>query len=228
MSVLRADPPAGNRVNGAMAGTPDKVSASPLTTLELVLPAERAREFFLLFQQGVMVPARAGCTLEQLLVEQWGVDSDYVTRRITTIFLDGRPVDDVKTALVRVGAVLALSGAMPGLVGATMRRGGFYAAMRGGISYQESMASGSDQVTPVRLKLFNLLLPELVPGFLLRGIVLTDSQLAELLEGVSEAFWEGIAACRCNGVTLDPAQLRHGGCRTGNILLTVLFEDGEP
>jgi len=49
-------------------------------------------------------------------VRATGLDEDYVTQRISTIFLDGKPVDDIDTLLVRDGAVLSLSAAMPGLV----------------------------------------------------------------------------------------------------------------
>ena len=86
----------------------------------------RIVEFTALLQQGFGVLARLGCSLEELLCNQWGIDRDYVTSRITTIFMNNRAIDDIATSIVRAGAVIALSGAMPGLVGATMRRGGFY------------------------------------------------------------------------------------------------------
>lgn len=139
------------------------------------LPAFRT-----LFQQGVGVTIQAGTSLEDLLCCQWQIDRDYVMNRISTLFLDGKPVDDLPAAVVRDGATLALSGAMPGLIGATMRRGGVLASFRSGITYcptSDASHSGSGRVT---LKLFNLLIDELGPGFLARGIWIPRRRLAEI------------------------------------------------
>src|SRR5690349_16233437 len=102
--------------------------------LAIGVKPEYMSEFFPLLQQGVRVTARTGCTLAMLLGEEFGLDEAYVARRITTIFLDNSPIDDVHRAIVKDGSTIALSGAMPGLVGATMRCGGYYAAMRGAIT----------------------------------------------------------------------------------------------
>jgi hypothetical protein len=160
---------------------------------------DQLREFFPLLQSGVGVGATVGGTLDQLLSQQWDITPDYVAQRITTIFLNGRAIDDVKTAVVAAGAVIALSGAMPGLVGATMRRGGYYAAMRSGITYQETAAAFSARVATVRLKLFNLLLPELTPGFLQRGIILTASQFAAFMLSTTGSFWRGCTESLVDG-----------------------------
>lgn len=173
---------------------------------------DRIAEFFLLLQQGVVVTARVGSTLDRLLSEQWGISPDYIGQRVTTIFLDGRAIDDVKRAVVREGAVIALSGAMPGLVGATMRRGGYYAAMRAGINYQEEAAGVSERIAPVRVKLFNLLLPELGPGFLGRGIILSAAELAEFLGNRTASFRQGCLAAFIDGMPLDSARLRDWAC----------------
>ena len=136
--------------------------------------------FRTLFQQGVGVTIEAGTSLEDLLCCQWQIDRAYVMNRISTLFLDGKPVDDLPTAVVRDGATLALSGAMPGLIGATMRRGGVLASFRSGITYcpaDETSQSGSGRIT---LKLFNLLIDELGPGFLARGIWVPHRRLAEI------------------------------------------------
>ncbi len=69
-------------------------------------------------QRGVLVKARLGESIRSLLCKQFGLDPDYVKNRIQTAFLDGKPVDDFDSAIVREGSVLTLSGAMPGLAGA--------------------------------------------------------------------------------------------------------------
>jgi hypothetical protein len=143
-------------------------------------PGDSLPAFRTLFQLGVGVSIQTGTSLEDLLCCQWQIDRAYVMNRISTLFLDGKPVDDLPAAVVRDGATLALSGAMPGLIGATMRRGGVLASFRSGITYcsaNETSQSGSGRIT---LKLFNLLIDELGPGFLTRGIWVLRHRLAEI------------------------------------------------
>ena len=139
------------------------------------LPAFRT-----LFQQGIGVTIQTGTSLEDLLCCQWQISRDYVMNRISTLFLDSKPVDDLPAAVVHDGATLALSGAMPGLIGATMRRGGVLAAFRNGITYCETSEGDAGGRGRITLKLFNLLIDELGPQFLARGIWVRHSRLAEL------------------------------------------------
>jgi hypothetical protein len=74
---------------------------------------------------------------------------------------------------------------MPGLVGATMRRGGFYAALRQGISHVTESGTAAGEGGTVRVKLFNLLLAELGPLVLARGLILERGELDELLQNLS-------------------------------------------
>jgi hypothetical protein len=195
--------------------------------LVLTMAPARIAEFFPLLQQGVVVQARVGCTLDRLLSQQWDIAPDYVAQRVTTIFLNGRAIDDITTAVVREGSVIALSGAMPGLVGATMRRGGFYAAMREGITYRENAAEGPQRLATVRVKLFNLLLPELGPGFLQRGIVLAAAELANFLGSTTAPFRQGCHATLPDGTPVTPERLQHEDCfhRNGTVHLRILFKE---
>lgn len=168
------------------------------TNLDLSMKPDRLGEFFPLLQQGVAVEAHVGCGLDVLLCRQWGVPTEYAAQRITTVFLNSRPVDNLATTLIRENDVLALSGAMPGLVGATMRRGGFYAAMREGITHQGAASEEPDRLATLRVKLFNLLLPELGPGFLQRGIIVSATELSGFIRHSSDFFWQG-----CNSALLD-------------------------
>jgi len=150
--------------------------------LKLKLEPDQLNVFFPLLQKGVTVPATVGCTLKSLLCDQFAIPADYVTDRVTTIFLDNRPVDDLEHTIIQDGSRVTLSAAMPGLVGATMRRGGFYAALRQGISHVMDSGTAAGASGTVRLKLFNLLLAELGPLILVRGLILEQSELAELLQ----------------------------------------------
>lgn len=177
----------------------------PLEThLILTLDSDRLGEFFALFQQGVAVHIRLGCTLEELLCSQWEMDPEYVKSRITTIFLNNRAIDDIAATHVGEGAVLALSGAMPGLVGATMRRGGFYAAMRGAMTYRENEDARTQGCSTLRLKLFNLLLPELSLHFLKRGIVLERGRAMAFFREREPEFWSGCHLALLNGTQVTP------------------------
>jgi len=198
----------------------------PARRVAMVLRSDRLAGFFPLLQQGVRVVCRAGVTLEELLVDQWGIEADYVARRITTLFVNSRAVDNVATTVVHGGAVVALSGAMPGLVGATMRRGGFYAAMRGAMTYREDAANPGSVVEWVRVKLFNLLLRELGPGFLARGIIMTAAELSDFIANGEFSPQEFITPPVLDARVLSLDELADelalpGG---GELLLTVEFE----
>jgi hypothetical protein len=175
-----------------------------LQTLELQLAADQLNTFFPILQQGVTVPAIVGCTLKSLLIDQFAIPADYVTDRITTVFIDNRPVDDFDRAIVQEGSRVTLSAAMPGLVGATMRRGGFYAALRQGISHVVDGKSAASGCGTVRVKLFNLLLAELGPLVLARGLILERGELIELLQNL-------------------PGRRDDSAARTDRVLLTALF-----
>ena len=143
-------------------------------------PDDALPAFRPLFQQGVGISIPIGTSLEDLLCCHWNIDRDYVMSRISTLFLDSKPVDDLPSAVVHDGATLALSGAMPGLIGATMRRGGILASFRNGITYCETSGDDEGGRGRITLKLFNLLIDELGPQFLARGIWVPRPQLAEL------------------------------------------------
>lgn len=137
-----------------------------------------------LLQTGVACPARIPTTVTEFVTVQLGWGDAYLRDRISTVFLDGKVVDEPDQALLRDGSVLSLSAAMPGLVGATLRRGGYYAAMRAEISW----IPGSDAVPlpgeasgTVRVRLFNLILRERADSLLERGFVLDREELALLL-----------------------------------------------
>jgi hypothetical protein len=181
--------------------------------LALRLEGDQLACFFPLLQRGVILQAVVGGSLRELLCDQLGIPADYVAGRITTIFLDNKPVDDLDCT-VGEGARIALSAAMPGLVGAVMRRSGFYAALRQGITHAEKSGVPEAGSGTVRLKLFNLLLPEIGPLILGRGILVEPAELDGLQEELT-------LASRMGSSFFPPGE-RDGCCRT---LLTVQFEE---
>jgi hypothetical protein len=132
-----------------------------------------------------------------------GIPSEYVEERIQTLFLDGQPVDDVERALVRDGTTLTLSAAMPGFAGATMRKGGYYAKMRNAITYREGLEGCQQGRGRVVLKLFNLIIRELGPDILKKGIWLRGEDLKRFFEGQTGDFWEGCRGIHTNSGVLE-------------------------
>lgn len=183
-------------------------SSSP--DLALTVSKTQIGIFFPLLQQGVEVPAIVGCSIESLLCDQFGLRPEYLAERISTIFLDGRPVDDVHTATVKDGASLALSAAMPGLAGATLRRSGCLAALRGSITYQndESDSAAARRKGEIKLKLFNLLLKEMGAPILERGLLVRGEALRRLLSPHQGQIPAHLQAIRLAGRDLNLAQLQ--------------------
>ena len=161
--------------------------------------------FFPLFEKGVGLSAEIGCTLREFLCDQIGISNEYLDQRIQTLFLDARPVDDVDTAVIRDGATVALSAAMPGLVGATMRKGGRYAAFRQDIS-QCSEENGADCTTTGRviLKMFNMVASELGSRLLEAGVEIDGDDLRWVM-GRSPTTAAGAIVCaRRDGQEVEP------------------------
>jgi hypothetical protein len=136
-------------------------------------------------QRGVLVKARLGGSIRSLLCEQLGLNPDYVKNRIQTAFLNGKPVDDFDTAVVGEGSVLTLSGALPGLAGATLRKGGFYSSMRASVSYTKEAEKREERAGFITVRVFNILLPELAPVLLAYGIFFSREDFSSLLQELS-------------------------------------------
>ncbi len=153
--------------------------------------------FFPLLQRGVTIRARVGCSINAFLSKEMAVGPE-ILEKIQSVFLDGSPVDDLDSAMIKNGSTLALSAAMPGLVGATMRRGGAYASFRNTITYHEHAAQCVSGEGSVKVKLFNLLMAKLGPGLLRKGVFVSSSDLREFLAGQTADFWGG-----CKQVLLD-------------------------
>jgi hypothetical protein len=160
----------------------EKIDGITFDRLSLLVKAELVPIFFQLLGHGFKVNVQTGCSIKELLCNQLGIDEDYLSERIQTIFLNARVVDDVNSAIVTEGSVLALSGAMPGLVGAILRSGGMYAGMRSQISHEENMPTSQLKDGIITLKLLNLVVKELGPTFLQNGILIKGKALQEFIE----------------------------------------------
>lgn len=181
--------------------------------------------FFSLLQEGFFIEARAGSTIKDVLCEQYQIKPQYLEDRIQTIFLDGKPVDDTDKTIVASGSTLALSAALGGLVGMALRRGGPLAALRSSITHhQDEGIARSEGTVRVRIKLFNLLVRELGPGFLKIGIFLHPKDFIEIMENWTDGFSSSILQVELNGRKISCEQMGAINWSEGpeNILLSVL------
>jgi hypothetical protein len=166
--------------------------------LGMTITAELVPRFFSLLSAGFSVSVKAGCSINELLSQEFGISEAYIDDRIQTIFLNGKAVDDSKSATLQEGASLAFSAAMPGMVGSTFRKGGVFAGMRSQISHVTDPSVHHDRQIEVKLKLFNLIARELGQGFLERGVWLKGKQMQHF---ISENF--DYLNQECKSVTLD-------------------------
>jgi|GEM_PF-397321 len=174
----------------------ESTRSDAVPTLGLTVPAERVACFFPLLQRGVGVRVRLGIPVGVFLREGLGLSDATIEARIQTVFLDGRPVDDIEEALLCEGSTLALAPAMPGLMGAMLRRGGYYAPMRSGITHRGgTLPQGAGEGEGegfIIVKLFGAALRELGPALLARGVAVDGGPLASLLESLPEDCRRGL------------------------------------
>jgi hypothetical protein len=154
--------------------------------LKIVTTTSLVPLFFRLLSGGFQVETRIGTNIPGLLCRQLKIPDDYLENFIQTVFLDGSPVDNLQEAIVTEGSVIALSAAMPGLVGATMRRGGYYASLRQSISYKPDPKNILPQNGKITLKFFNSILRDLGPIFLAQGVRITSRNLLRLINDIDE------------------------------------------
>jgi hypothetical protein len=152
----------------------DQNSGHPTTKIPLCLSitAKSVSGFLGILSAGFSIIAKAGCSINEFLGRDYGISETYIDDRIQTIFLNGKAVDDSRMATLQEGTTLALSAAMPGMVGSTFRKGGVFAGMRSQISHVTDPLAHQDWQIRIKLKLFNLIAKELGPTFLQKGVYL--------------------------------------------------------
>ncbi|OFX19656.1 MAG: hypothetical protein A2V77_07320 [Anaeromyxobacter sp. RBG_16_69_14] len=178
-------------VNSVSSERPTPVQLSVADAARLVLEPTAAQipDLRALLAKGCFVKVRTGCSLRELICEQFQISPEYLKNDIKVLFLNFSPVNEVDTVFVKDGAILALSGALPGVVGAAMRRDGL-SSMRSSITYKESV---DERVVRgegvIHVKLFNLVLADLGESFLKRGVYESSAVLAEFLGRFPIDFW---------------------------------------
>ena len=174
--------------------------------LKLVIAESGLSMFTPLLEKGVMLPARTGCSVRDFFCGQLGLPEAYLDQRVQTLFLDARPVDNVDAALIRDGSTLALSAAMPGLLGATMRKDSWYAAFRKDISQSSQSGEGRQANGMVRVKLFNMVAREIGGMLLQRGVRVRGTDLQRIAQRHGNALTRHIQTSLADGRPVQPDQ----------------------
>lgn len=134
-----------------------------------------------LLGSGIGIAFTPGATLKAVLCEELIIPERYLEHRIQTILVNSRAIDDPEHVQIAHGDTVALSAAMPGLVGTTLRRGSHLAAMRSDITLNSEAKSATVRpVSILTLKLFNMVAAELGPGILTGRIYINGRDLAYL------------------------------------------------
>ncbi len=178
-------------------------------TLCLTVKNDLVQAILPLLAQGFIVKTKIGYSVQEFLCNQLGLSSDYIEHRLQTIFLNGKAVDNVKTAVIRQDSTLALSAAMPGLAGVTLRRGGAYATMRQKITHKKNAKNEIVKDGSIVLKLFNLVARDIGPMFLIQGIWISGKNLQGFLRKAPSHFWAGCRAAEIDGMHSEVEKLAH-------------------
>ena len=190
-------------------------------SLYLRLKPELLPKLYPLLQQGFEVEASLGTSIKAFLGINFDIPNDYIDNRLQTIFLNGKAVDNIDTAVMKSGSTLALSTAMPGLAGAVMRRGGYLTAMRDQISHREDEEAMVAQKGKIRIKLFNLLVKELGSTFLQYGIWVQGKPLETILKPEGKDFTNACRVAISNGAKIEPDQVWQVGWDGKDVFLKV-------
>ena len=189
--------------------------------LNLTLEKTLIPIFYQLLSKGFTIHVQTGCTIKELLCEQLGIQDDYVENRIQTIFLDNKTVDDVNSAVIQAGSILALSAAMPGVLGATLRKGGWYAPMRKQISHDKDITSDTKKKGKFTIKLFNLIARELGPLFLEHEIHVKGDDFFDIVARNKNVFMDGCKKAVKDDSDIVPAKLMEVEWKGKEVLLQI-------
>ena len=192
--------------------------------INIVTTHELLPRFLKLLEQGFFVKAQAGCSIKDLLCEQLHIEEEYLDKRIQTLFLNGKAVDNVETAYLQDDATLALSAAMPGLVGATFRKGGAYAAMRNTISHDAGISIKGTGEARTKLKLFNMVLKELGPIFLANGVWVSKDKFNEFLARYLTEIKAACSLFQLDGENVNIAKFEEINPKNKEIFLQITSE----
>lgn len=193
--------------------------------LQITITPKQVQVFFRLLARGVRIDAASGSSVQDVMLNELGLDEGYVEQRIQTVFLNNKPVDRIDTALITEGATLALSSAMPGLVGATLRRAGHFSSMRSQISHENESIPQTGLKAELTLKLFNLVAMEIGPGVLSRGVRAGGMDFQNIILNRLGDFQERRPVFKLNESAVDQDALLAVEWETCEVFLELIITD---
>ena len=189
--------------------------------LELAVESCNLPIFFHFLQDGFLLSAQVGLSIREFLRDRCQLAPETIAGRISTVFLDGKPVDDLDRAFVENHSTLALSGAMPGLVGAVMRSNSPLRSFRSSITHTSEEGSKQHRQGLVRLKLFNTVMSELGPGFLREGMLLPPLVVKGFLAKQAEDSRSRFREILLDRKPIDMRRLLGEDCLSGSDLISL-------
>jgi hypothetical protein len=190
-------------------------------TIEMTIQTELISRLYPMLSAGFKVQTQTVGSIKDLLCRRIGISEDYLEKKIQTIFLDGKAIDDVEAPVGLDGSVLSLSAAMPGLAGATLRKGGHLAAMRAQISHHQKEKAPKDQMGLVTLKLFNLTTRDIGPFLLAHGIWISGRNFEDVLNSYGSDFQRGCRTASLNRQEIDIRELLRMDWKDKKVFLKV-------
>lgn len=139
-----------------------------------------------LMQSPSEVTADIGDTMLHFLTKRLEFDENYIDSQIKTIFIDGKPVDDLTTAKIPENARIALGAVAPGVAGMTMCRNSPISSMRSGITFHNEQTEQHITEGTVTLLLFNAVMEDKGLQVLQKGIAIPASKLESAITQTAE------------------------------------------
>jgi len=158
--------------------------------------------FYQILSLGIWVKVQSGESIKNILNRLPGIDLTYIENRIQTIFLNGHAVDNIDTAIISNNSTIALSAAMPGLVGATFRKSGVYKSLRSEISHQspqKALSMAHPKKYRIKLKFFNFIAQEIGFKLLSDEIWIEGNVFQEFLNQNLKSIADGCSKLFING-----------------------------
>jgi len=178
-------------------------------------------------QSGFSIQSKEGVTIYAFLTEYCGISDEYISGKIKTIMIDGGPVDEIFNTIIHDKGVCALSGAMPGIVGAMMRMGSPYAAMRESITVKPVGSTEAGKDILVDLKLFNIILSDMGVEFLKRGILLDRKRFFYLFKKHGDDIFSCCREIMLNNLQIDFKKAISDSDAAGGLIMLKLEMDDE-
>lgn len=147
-----------------------------MTTIAITVSQTEAKPWTHLTQSGVKVPALIGGSVMDFLANQLEFDDNYINTRVMTIFINGKPVDDLYSATIPADARIALGAMAPGVAGLTMCRNNLLSGLRSAITYK-NVAETPVEKGIITLVLFNAIMTDKGADILKKGVTVPACSL---------------------------------------------------